>query len=198
MNTRTIGCRGFLAEVLIAVSVASIGCGDRAQEPAVRNASPGQTSSGQPQTSDRARSSGADTAAEAQALSARVGVEAGPVERPEGASAVLASMRGRVELRRLGEELFAQATTGTRLASGDQLRTAEASTAGIVFADSSSVELAEDSVLAIGSRVATADPASSAAVLSGVARFSAAPRAPGEGPFLVSTAAGVIATRGTV
>jgi hypothetical protein len=58
--------------------------------------------------------------------------------------------------------------------------------------------VAEQSAIAIGSRDATADPASSAAVLYGVARFSVADRAPGEGPFLVFTPGGVVATKGTV
>ena len=79
------------------------------------------------------------------------------------------------------------------LTGGDERKLAT-----VVFADQSTVELAEVSTLSIGSRVSTADPASTAAVLGGVARFSVTPRAPGEGPFVVFTSAGIVATKGTV
>src|SRR6185436_17466352 len=64
-------------------------------------------------------------------------------------------------------------------------------------ADQSTIEVAETSSLAVASRDGTADPASAAAVLGGMARFSVTPRAPGEGPFRVYTASGVILTKGT-
>ncbi len=132
------------------------------------------------------------------ALVAQVGVEPGPVLRTEGAAAVLAAVEGQVDVRRLGEEAFSSIKRDDALYLGDQIRTGEGAQATVLFADESSAQLAELSILAVGSRVATADPASSAALLSGVARFSVTPRAPGEGPFMVFTPAGVIATKGTV
>jgi hypothetical protein len=130
------------------------------------------------------------------ALASKVGVEPGPVERKDGAAAVLAG--GEAEVRKLGEETFSDAKAGAALHPGDQVRTAAGGQASIVFPDESTVELAELTTVGIGSRVATADPASSAAVLVGVARFTVSARAPAEGPFLVFTPAGVVATKGTV
>jgi len=141
---------------------------------------------------------GAAPKSENAALVAQIGVEPGPVQQTQGASAVLASVEGDVELRRLGEETFARGDKDAALYLGDQVRAGDGARATILFPDESAVELAEASTVAIGSRVATADPASSAAVLSGVARFSVSSRAPGEGPFLVFTPAGVVATKGTV
>jgi hypothetical protein len=131
-------------------------------------------------------------------LATRIGVEPGPVQRTEGAAAVLTAVDGEVEVRRLGEENFAAAAKDALLYTGDQLRAGEGARAELVLPDESTIELAELSTLAVGSRVATEDPASSAAVLGGVARFSVSPRAPGEGSFLVFTPAGVVATKGTV
>ena len=42
-------------------------------------------------------------------LVTRIGIEAGPVERQEGAAAKLTALEGEVEVRRLGEENFAAA-----------------------------------------------------------------------------------------
>ncbi len=131
------------------------------------------------------------------ALIAQVGVQPGPVLQAQGAAAVLAAVRGEVQVRRLGEESFVGLKRDDALYLGDQLRAGEGAQATVLFADESTAELAELSTLAIGSRIATADPASSAALLMGVARFSVTPRAPGEGPFLVFTPAAVIATKGT-
>jgi hypothetical protein len=83
------------------------------------------------------------------------------------------------------------------LYAGDQLRTGTEGTATVAMADETTVELAEDSVIAVGDRNAGADPAASVAVLYGVARFSVADRGPGEGPFLVYTSSGIVGTRGT-
>jgi hypothetical protein len=130
------------------------------------------------------------------ALATKVGVEPGPVERKDGAAAVLAGGEG--EVKKLGEETFADAKAGAALYPGDQVRTAAGGQASIVFPDESTAELAELTTVGIGSRVATADPASSAAVLVGVARFTVSARAPAEGPFLVFTPGGVVATKGTV
>lgn len=138
------------------------------------------------------------TNAETDALIARIGVEPGPVEQKDGPAALLAKVSGSVELCRLGEETCSAAKKDDALFTGDRLRAATGALAVILFPDASTAELAEVSSLAIGSRAALADPASSAAVLSGVARFSVSPRAPGEGPFVVFTPAGLVATKGTV
>jgi hypothetical protein len=138
----------------------------------------------------------AEVKVDTAALATKVGVEPGPVERKDGAAAVLAA--GEAEVKKLGEETFADAKAGAALYPGDQVRTAAGGQASIVFPDESAVELAELTTVGIGSRVATADPASSAAVLVGVARFTISDRAPAEGPFLVFTPAGLIATKGTV
>jgi len=113
-------------------------------------------------------------AAAASTLVEQVGVEPGPVQQTAGAPAVLAKLEGTVEVRRLGEELFAPAKQDQTLYLGDQVRAGDGAQATILFADQSTVELAEVSTLAIGSRATTADPASSAAVLAGVARFTGA------------------------
>ncbi|MBA3456020.1 MAG: FecR domain-containing protein, partial [Deltaproteobacteria bacterium] len=128
------------------------------------------------------------------------GVAAGGIQRDdkEGPAAVVTSVKGTVELRRVGETTFAAAKDDTKLYSGDQLRTGESSTATVALADQSVMEVAEVSTVAIASRESTADPASGAAVLSGLARFTVTPRAPGEGAFRVYTTAGVVVTRGTV
>ena len=117
---------------------------------------------------------------------AKVGVEPGPVQHTEGATAVLADREGTVELRRLGEEGFVAIDESEPLYQGDQLRAGDGARATVLFPDESTVELAEGSTLAIGSRVATADPASSAAVLEGVARFSVSPN-DGPSPLPMST-----------
>lgn len=132
------------------------------------------------------------------ALIEQIGVAPGPVQHEDAELAVIAKANGKIEVRRLGREHFAPAKEREQLYQGDQVRTLDGASATILFPDESSVELAEVSTLSIGSRTASSDPASSAAVLSGVARFSVTPRAPGEGPFLAFTAAGVIATKGTV
>jgi hypothetical protein len=131
---------------------------------------------------------------------ASVGVQAGGIEHAdnEGAAAILASMNGTVEVRRVGEPTWAAAKADTKLFPGDVVRTSDGATATVTLADESTVELAEATTLAIASRDGTADPASATAVLGGLARFSVTPRAPAEGPFRVYTSSGVIVTRGTV
>lgn len=137
-------------------------------------------------------------AVSADALIEQVGAEPGPVEHRDGPLASVTAVTGTVEVRRLGEEAFTRAPKSAFLYAGDQIRTGDGASARILLADESTVELAEVSTLGIGSRIASAAPASRAAVLSGVARFSVSPRAPGEGSFLVSTPAGMVATKGTV
>jgi hypothetical protein len=131
---------------------------------------------------------------------ASVGVQAGGIQHAdnEGAAAMLASMNGTVEVRRVGEPTWTAAKADTKLYPGDVVRTADGGSATVTLADESTVELAEATTLAIASRDGTADPASATAVLGGLARFSVTPRAPAEGPFRVYTSSGVIVTRGTV
>jgi hypothetical protein len=128
------------------------------------------------------------------------GVEGGGIDRDadEGAAAVVAAVDGTVEVRRLGEVELVAAAAGTELFAGDQLRTADRATATVTLADETVVEIAEVSTVAIASRDASADPASGAAVLAGLARFTVSDRAPGEGAFRVYTPSGVVMTTGTV
>jgi hypothetical protein len=137
---------------------------------------------------------------DAAKLAEDIGVEPGGIEpdKDEGGAAVLSAMTGTVEIRRVGVETWEAAAADAELQPGDQVRTGDQSTATVALADETAIEVAEESAVAIGSREATADPASSAGVLYGVARFTASPRAEGEGPFMVYTPAGIIATKGTV
>ncbi|MFT3924477.1 MAG: FecR family protein [Myxococcales bacterium] len=167
---------------MVAASAALCGCGDDAATRAGAEAP----------TND------VMAAAAASALVSQVGIEAGGIQHSEGALAVLAGVDGSVEVRRLGEEAFGAAKPHQALYLGDQVRVGDHARATVLFADQSTAEIAEVSTLSIGSRVSTADPASSAAVLGGVARFSVTPRMPGEGPFVVFTSAGIVATKGTV
>lgn len=130
---------------------------------------------------------------------ASVGVEAGGIQRDakEGPAAVITAVKGTVEVRRVGETTFGAAKADTQLYPGDAIRTGDASSATVALADESVVEVAEVTTLGIASREGTADPASSAAVLAGLARFTVTARVPGEGPFRVYTPAGVIVTKGT-
>jgi hypothetical protein len=130
---------------------------------------------------------------------ASAGVQAGGIEHAatEGAAGMLATVNGTVEVRRVGETQWAATKADTKLYAGDQVRTSEGSTATIALADESTIEVAEASTVAVASRAGTADPASSAAVLGGLARFTVTPRTPGEGAFRVYTSSGVILTKGT-
>lgn len=134
------------------------------------------------------------------ATKSSAGVEAGGIAHSdtEGAAAVVAKMNGTVEVRRVGETTYAAAKADAKLYPGDVVRTSDGATATVILADQSTVELAETSTLAIATRDGTADPASAAAVLSGLARFTVTPRAPAEGPFRVYTpSAMVVAPSGT-
>jgi hypothetical protein len=160
------------------------------------------TAKGEGEKSDTAApaSSEGEVAVDPAALAQKVGVEPGPVEygADEGAAAVVASAEGKVEFRRVGNETWEETKAEAQLHEGDQIRAADGGMVTVTLVDETSIELTEESALAIGSRKATEDPASSAAVLYGVARFTVAERAPGEGPFLVFTPGGVVATKGTV
>lgn len=147
-----------------------------------------------------ANKAAADTKATASGdATASAGVVAGGIERSatDGAAGMLASANGTVEVRRVGETQWAAAKATDKLYAGDQVRTSEGSTATIALSDESTIEVAEASTVAVASRAGTADPASSAAVLGGLARFTVPPRTPGEGAFRVYTSSGVILTKGT-
>ena len=176
---------------LLAVVAGAGACGksDKAKEPAAKVAlapAAGQTPAAKP---DKA----ADTTAGA-------GVEAGAVahEQGEGPAAVLTAVTGTVEVRSVGALEFVAAKANTELYPGDEVRTGADATASITMADESVVEVAEVSEVGIASREGSADPASSAAVLAGLARFTVTTRAPGEGAFKVYTPGGVVLTKGTV
>ena len=140
------------------------------------------------------------TTGEGQTPAADPGVEAGGIERDkdEGPAAVITAVQGTVEVRRVGEIEYQAAKADTQLYPGDQVRTGEQSSATIAMADESVVELAEVSTIGVATREGSADPASGAAVLAGLARFTVTARAPGEGAFKVYTPSGVILTKGTV
>ena len=118
-------------------------------------------------------------------------------DEKEGAAAMLTAANGTVEVRRVGETQWTATKADTKLYAGDIVRTADNGTATITLADESVIEVAEVTTVAIASRNGTADPASSAAVLGGIARFTVTPRAPAEGPFRVYTPSAVVLTRGT-
>ncbi len=128
------------------------------------------------------------------AASGDIGVTAGGIERApdEGAAAMIASATGTVEVRRLGETSWTAAKGDTKLYGGDVVRTQDQSSATIMLADQSTIEVAEASSIAIASREGSADPASSAAVLTGLARFTVSARAPGEGAFRVYAPSAVV------
>ncbi|HWO19657.1 MAG TPA: FecR family protein [Kofleriaceae bacterium] len=149
---------------------------------------------------DKPQEAKGDPAAGKDAAATAAGVEPGGIQRDasEGPAAVVWAVKGTVEVRRVGETEHKAVKEGEKLYPGDTLRTGEESTATVALADESAVELAEVSSVGIASRDGTADPASAAAVLSGLARFTVVARAPGEGPFRVYTPAGVIVTKGTV
>ncbi|MDQ3337754.1 MAG: FecR family protein [Myxococcota bacterium] len=126
--------------------------------------------------------------------SADVGINAGGIKHDakEGSLGAITTVKGTVEVRRLGETTYAPAKDDTQVYGGDVVRTGENATATITLADESVVEVAEVSTIGIASRHGSADPSSSAAVLSGVARFTVSPRAPGEGAFRVYAPGAVI------
>jgi hypothetical protein len=138
-------------------------------------------------------------AAQVADASAEVGINAGGITRDakEGSAGVLTNVQGTVELRRLGETKYAPAKADTQVYAGDVIRTADTSSAQVTLADESVIEIAEVSSVALASRFGSADPASGAAVLSGVARFTVSPRAPAEGVFRTYTPAGIVLAKGT-
>jgi hypothetical protein len=188
--------------------IASVGCEEQKKEgeatkaaetPAEKPADPAAEPA-EPAAEDPAEDPAAGQPAESAEVVKDIGVEPGGFEYDEkdGAEAIVSAVTGKVELRKVGTEAWEEAKAETELHPGDQIRTGDNATATLALADETSVEVAEESAIAIGSREATQDPASSAAVLYGVARFSVAERAEGEGPFIVYTQSGVVQTKGTV
>ena len=128
---------------------------------------------------DEPAAPGTQPAAEApvdtRKLVTEIGVEPGPapVAEDQGAEAVISASDGEVTLRRTGTESFEALAKDTDLRAGDQIRTAAGASATLTLADQSTVEIAEDSAVAIGDRNATAEPGAAVAVLYGVARILA-------------------------
>lgn len=179
--------------IVLAIAAASAACGKSnkdKQEPATASGVAPGTAVG----------SGTATTTTTAGTAAGPGVEAGGIERDkdEGGQAVVTAVTGTVEVRRVGELEYAAVKANTELYTGDVVRTGDGASANITLADETVVEVAEVSSFTVGSRDGTADPASSAAVLGGVARFSVSARAPGEGVFRVHTPSGIVITKGTV
>jgi len=131
-------------------------------------------------------------------LTGRVGVKPGGLVTPGvGPDAALMWSEGTVSVRRVGEDRFADATPKMQLFSGDTIWTGPHTEATVALADETLVQLAEESVVVIGNRAVSADPASSAALLYGVARVSVSPRARGEGAFVLSVGPALVAAKGT-
>ncbi len=187
--------------VLGLLAIAACKKGDETKPTDDPTAKPGDSKSAvaDPKTDPKTDTKPAPDKAAAGDLAAKIGVTAGGIQHDasEGPAAVVTAASGTVEVRRLGETEFAAVKAQDKLYSGDAVRTGEASSATVTLADESVIEVAEVSTVGVGSRAGTADPASSAAVLAGLARFTVTPRAPGEGAFRVYTPSGVILTRGT-
>jgi hypothetical protein len=131
-------------------------------------------------------------------LTGRIGVKPGGLVTPGvGPDASLMWSEGTVTVRRVGEDHFVDATPKMPLFSGDAVWTGPHTEATIALADETLVQLAEESVAVVGNRAVSADPASSVALLYGVARVSVSPRARGEGPFLTSVGGALVAAKGT-
>ena len=184
--------------MFLAVVSAASGCGKKADDKAPV-AKVGSAPAAGTAPAGKAATPGATPAA-ATGSATGAGVEAGTIahEQGEGPAAVVTAATGMVEIRPVGALEYQAAKADAELFPGDQLRTGADATATITMADESVVEVAEVSSVAIASREGSADPASSAAVLAGLARFTVTPRAPGEGAFKVYTPGGVVLTRGTV
>ncbi|HEY2731026.1 MAG TPA: FecR domain-containing protein [Polyangia bacterium] len=131
-------------------------------------------------------------------LTARVGVKPGGLlTTGVGPDASLMWSGGAVSVRRVGEDRFVDATAQTPLFSGDTVWTGPHTEATVAFADETLVQLAEESVIVVGNRALSPDPASSVALLYGVARVSVSPRSRGEGAFLTSVGTAIAAAKGT-
>jgi hypothetical protein len=131
-------------------------------------------------------------------LTGRVGVKPGGLlTTGVGPDASLMWSEGTVSVRRVGEDRFVDATPKMQLYSGDAIWTGPHTEATVALADETLVQLAEESVLVVGNRAVSADPASSAALIYGVARVSVSPRVRGEGAFVLSVGSALVAAKGT-
>lgn len=173
--------------ILLVLGLVACSKGDK-KEPAATAAKPSESSP----KKETSKTPAVDVGAE-------VGINAGGIthDAKEGSLGAITAVKGTVEVRKLGETKYAAAKDGAAVFAGDVIRTGEAASAQVTLADETLVDVAEVSTIAIASRHGGADPASSAAVLSGIARFAVSPRAPGEGAFRVYTPAGVVLTKGT-
>lgn len=132
------------------------------------------------------------------AISGRIGVKPGPLTHDGvGPAAALMESLGAVTVRRVGEERFEDSTPNMGLYAGDEVWTGPHAQATLALADETLVELAEETVVLIGNRAVSSDPASSASVLYGVARLSISPRARGEGAFLTMVGGTIVGAKGT-
>jgi hypothetical protein len=132
-------------------------------------------------------------------LVARVGVKPGPLTHADvGPAASVLKALGPVWLRRVGEERFVDAPAKTALFAGDQVWTPPHVQATVALADDTLVQMADETIIVIGNRGITSDPASSVAVLYGVARMSISPRARGEGAFVTGAGPVLVGAKGTV
>jgi FecR protein len=132
------------------------------------------------------------------ALTSRVGVKPGGlVTTGVGPDASLMWSEGTVTVRRVGEDHFIDAIQKMPLFSGDTIWAGPHTEAIVALADETLVQLAEESVIVIGNRAVSSDPASSLALLYGVARVSVSPRARGEGSFLTSVGGAILGAKGT-
>jgi hypothetical protein len=133
-----------------------------------------------------------------EVLTSRVGVKPGGlVTAGVGPDASLMWSEGTVTVRRVGEDHFIDAPAKMPLFSGDTIWAGPHTEAIVALADETLVQLAEESVIVIGNRAVSADPASSLALIYGVARVSVSPRARGEGPFLTSAGGALLGAKGT-
>jgi hypothetical protein len=133
-----------------------------------------------------------------ESLTGRVGVKPGGLATPGvGPDASLMWNEGTVTVRRVGEDHFVEATPKMPLFSGDAVWAGPHTEATIALADETLVQLAEETVVVIGNRGVSADPASSVALIYGVARVSVSPRTRGEGPFITSVGPTLAVAKGT-
>jgi hypothetical protein len=134
-----------------------------------------------------------------ESLVTRIGVKPGPLSHENvGPSASIMKVLGTVSVRRVGEDRFIDAGPKTPLFAGDQVWTAKHGAATVALADNTLIQMADETLVGIGNRAITSDPASSAAVLYGVARMSISPRARGEGAFITNGGPAIVGAKGTV
>jgi hypothetical protein len=132
------------------------------------------------------------------ALATRIGIKPGPLTHSGGPAASIMTTLGTVYVRRVGEDRFTEAGMNTPLFAGDNVWTSPHAQATVALADNTLAQLAEETAISIGNRAIASDPASSVALLYGVARMSISPRARGEGAFLTGAGPAIVGAKGTV